>query len=93
MGQKWTTWLLVFTFLLVLGSYWQLYVLNRTVSGLSDQLQQLVTTEIGSMTHTHVSGGITRTFTTPRLPNESDEDWTERHIEAVRAFLKKFKPD
>jgi hypothetical protein len=91
-----TTLLLVFTFLLVLGSYWQLWSLRRSFDELRrsiEVLQPVEPIERGTMKHEHVSGGQRRSFTTNRNPGESNEDFGARHVAAVQAFLAEYPPD
>ena len=45
------------------------------------------------MTATWTSGGITHTLTTPKLDDETDEQWLQRHANSVAAAKEVFPPD
>jgi hypothetical protein len=89
-----TNLLLLVTFLLVLGSYWQLYELNRAFRDLGWRIEHLAPPlRENIMYHAHVSGGVRREFTTSRNSSESVADWVARHNAAVVAFVELYPPD
>ncbi len=47
----------------------------------------------GQMTSTWISGRITRSITTPRLPNEGVTEWAKRHDAEVNKMLQVFPVD
>ena len=98
MRAKITECLLVLTFLLVLGSYWQLWTMRLAFVALGKQIERMdpaVPVEIGQMTRTQywTSGGVPRSWPVTQGKTESDEDYTARCLSEWAEQLQQYPRD